>query len=181
MTVPSVPRSEVLFVGGRSGVGKSTAAEALHDLLVAADVRHAVIEGDLLDLAHPAPHVEHPEAHLAERNLAAMWQAYRELGHHRLVYTNTVSVLEHERLAAAMGDDPVITTVLLRAADGPTAERLARRAGGEVPEAQVAHSTRTAGRLDAASGDAVARLDTDDLTPAQVAQRLAALTGWLPR
>ena len=51
MTAPSTPRSEVLFIGGRSGVGKSTAAEALHDLLVAADVRHAVIEGDLLDLA----------------------------------------------------------------------------------------------------------------------------------
>jgi predicted kinase len=181
VTVPSVPRSEVLFIGGRSGVGKSTAAEALHDLLVAADVRHAVIEGDLLDLAHPAPHVEHPEAHLAERNLAAMWQAYRQLGHHRLVYTNTVSVLEHERLAAAMGDDPVVTTVLLRAADGPTAERIARRAGGEVPEAQFAHSTRTAGRLDATSGDTVTRVDTDGLTPAQVAQRLAALTGWLPR
>ncbi len=61
-----VPRSEVLFVGGRSGVGKSTAAEALHDLLAAADVPHAVIEGDLLDLAHPAPHVAHPTVRLAD-------------------------------------------------------------------------------------------------------------------
>ena len=109
----TVLRSEVLFIGGRSGVGKSTAAEALHDLLVAADVRHAVIEGDVLDLAHPAPHVEHPEAHLAERNLATIWAGYRAIGHHRLVYTNTVSVLEHERLAAAMGDDPLVRVVLL--------------------------------------------------------------------
>lgn len=175
----TAPRSEVLFIGGRSGVGKSTAAEALHDLLVAADVRHAVIEGDLLDLAHPAPHVEHPELHLAERNLSAMWAAYRAIGHHRLIYTNTVSVLEHGRLAAAMGDDPRVTVVLLRAGDDVTAARLARRAGGEVPLAQLAHSTRTAGRLDTASGDAVTRIDTDSTAPADVARRLASLTGWL--
>jgi predicted kinase len=176
-----VPRSEVLFIGGRSGVGKSTAAEALHDLLVAADVRHAVLEGDLLDLAHPAPHREHPEVRLAERNLAAMWAGYRAIGHHRLVFTNTVSVLEHERLAAAMGDDPLVTVVLLRAADDTTAERLARRAGGAVPQAQLAHSTRTAGRLDAATADTVTRVDTDGQSPAQVAAQLASLTGWLPR
>jgi predicted kinase len=175
-----VPRSEVLFIGGRSGVGKSTAAEALHDLLVTADVRHAVIEGDLLDLAHPAPHVEQPEARLAERNLAAMWAGYRELGHHRLVYTNTVSVLEHERLAAAMGDDPAVTVVLLRASDGATEERLTRRAGGAVPADQLAHSTRTAWRLDSATADTVTRVDTDDRSPAEIARRLAFLTGWIP-
>lgn len=177
----SPPRSEVLFIGGRSGVGKSTAAEALHDLLAEADVRHVVIEGDALDLAYPAPHVEHPEAHLAERNLATMWTRYRELGHHRLVYTNTVSVLEHATLAAAMGDDPLVTVVLLRAGDAVTASRLARRAGGDVPQAQLAHSTRTAGRLDSASGDEVTPVDTDSLAPTDVARRLADLTGWLPR
>lgn len=174
-----MPRSEVLFVGGRSGVGKTTAAEALHDLLVGADVRHAVIEGDFLDLAHPAPHVEHPGARLAERNLGTMWAAYRELGHHRLVFTNTVSVLEHERLAAAMGDDPVVTVVLLRAADDTVAGRLTRRAGGSDPGAQLAHSARTAGRLDSAVADTVARVDTDTMAPADVARRLADLTGWL--
>ncbi|OII33174.1 ATPase [Curtobacterium sp. MMLR14_010] len=175
-----MPRSEVLFVGGRSGVGKSTAAEALHDLLSAAGVRHAVIEGDVLDLAYPAPHVEHPEARLAERNLAALWANYRELGHHRLVYTNTVSVLEADRLTAAMGDDPSVVAVLLRAGDDTTAARLTRRAGGELPVDQLAHSTRTAGRLDTASPDRVTRIDTDSMAPADVARRLASLTGWLP-
>lgn len=175
-----MPRSEVLFIGGRSGVGKSTAAEALHDLLTDADVRHALIEGDALDLAHPAPHVEHPEARLAERNLAAMWANYRALGHHRLVYTNTVSVLEADRLAAAMGDDPVVVAVLLRATDETTASRLQRRTGGELPVAQLAHSTRTAGRLDTASPGRVTRIDTDAMAPADVARRLASLTGWLP-
>lgn len=176
----ALPRPELLLVGGRSGVGKSTAAEALHDLLSAADVRHAVIEGDALDLAWPAPHVEHPDAHLAERNLATLWSRYRELGHHRLVFTNTVSVLQARELAAAMGDDPAVTAVLLRADDTTAADRLARRAGGAVPEAQLAHSTRTAWRLDSATADTVTWVDTDGRTPQQVAMRLASLTGWLP-
>ncbi|OIH92898.1 MULTISPECIES: AAA family ATPase [unclassified Curtobacterium] len=173
-------RPEVLFLGGRSGVGKSTVAEALHDLLVGADVHHAVIEGDVLDLAHPAPRVAHPGLRLAERNLARLWSAYRDLGHHRLVFTNTVSVLEQDRLAAAVGDDPVVTAVLLRAGDDVTAERLGRRSGGVVPSAQLAHSARTARRLDTATPDAVTRVDTDGRTPEQVARHLASLTGWLP-
>jgi len=175
-----VPRSEVLFVGGRSGVGKTTAAEALHDLLGAADVPHAVIEGDLLDLAHPAPHVAHPDVRLAERNLRTMWAAYRELGYHRLVFTNTVAVLEHERLSVAMGDDPVVRAVLLRASDATTATRLAHRAGGPVPTAQLAHSTETARRLDTATAGTVTRVDTDGRTPSEVARALASVAGWLP-
>lgn len=71
-----IERSQVLFIGGRSGVGKSTLAWTLHERLIALDVHHAVIEGDALDLAHPAPW----EHHLAKRNLAAMWANYRGLG-----------------------------------------------------------------------------------------------------
>lgn len=69
--------SRVIFIGGRSGVGKSAASFALHDLLSDLDVRHAVIEGDALDLAHPAPW----EHRLAERNLAAVWANYLEVGY----------------------------------------------------------------------------------------------------
>ena len=43
--------SELLVIGGRSGVGKSSVASALHALLRDADVRRAVVEGDALDLA----------------------------------------------------------------------------------------------------------------------------------
>ncbi len=63
--------SKLLVIGGRSGVGKSSVAFALHDQLAVERVRHAVIEGDALDLAWPAPW----EHRLAERNLAAVWMA----------------------------------------------------------------------------------------------------------
>jgi N-acetyltransferase len=51
----TAPSTELLLLGGRSGVGKSTVAGELHHLLAQADVKHALIEGDSLDLAYPAP------------------------------------------------------------------------------------------------------------------------------
>ncbi|WP_207785646.1 adenylyl-sulfate kinase [Ancrocorticia populi] len=47
--------AHMLLIGGSSGVGKSTVAFALHALLSAHGVHHAVIEGDVLDLAYPVP------------------------------------------------------------------------------------------------------------------------------
>ena len=83
-------------------MGKSTVAFALHDLLSARGVQHAVIEGDALDLAYPAPW----EQQMAERNLKAIWNNYAADGYRRLIYTNTVSVLEADKLARAPQPDP---------------------------------------------------------------------------
>ncbi|MFZ7087929.1 hypothetical protein [Curtobacterium sp. RRHDQ10] len=168
--------SEVLFIGGRSGVGKTSAAAALHVLLTGLDVRHAVIEGDTLDLAHPAPW-EHGHD-LAARNLAAIWGNYRAIGHRRLVYTNTVAVLEAHHLSAAMGDDPQVVGVLLLADDTTAARRLSGREQGAELERSIAKSAAAAARLDRDAGADVHRLDTSGRTPDQVAVELLALTGW---
>jgi hypothetical protein len=56
-------------MGGRSGSGQSSVANELHYLLAEREVSHALIEGDNLDLAYPAPW-RHA---LAEANLRAMW------------------------------------------------------------------------------------------------------------
>jgi hypothetical protein len=137
-------RCHLLLIGGRSGVGKSTIASALHELLSERDVKHAVVEGDALDLAHPAPW----EHRLAERNLSAIWSNYRSLGYRRLVYTNTVSVLEATSLADAMGDRPRVTSVLLRASDEATAQRLAVREHGASLELHLERGARMAPLLD---------------------------------
>lgn len=171
--------SWVLFIGGRSGVGKTTAALALHELLAAADVVHAVVEGDYLDLAHPAPHVTFPDADLAERNLAATWANYRALGYRRLVYTNTAAVLTVPALVAAMGDEPIVTTALLRSSDGCARARLRARSLGDVDAALLEHGATTARRLDESAPADVHRVDTDGIDPGQVARRLLELTGWV--
>ncbi|GAA2105894.1 ATPase [Brevibacterium salitolerans] len=166
---------QVILIGGRSGVGKSSAAFALHDLLSDHDVQHTVIEGDNLDLAHPAPW----KHRLAERNLASMWANYRALGYHRLIYTNTVSVLEAEALRDAVGGTAEVTCVLLRASDASIAQRLGGREQGESLRRHLERSARIAGRLDRAAPDGVHRIETDGLTPQALAEQILDLSGWM--
>lgn len=98
-------------------------AFALHVLLSARGVQHAVIEGDALDLAYPALW----EQQMAERNLGAMWNNYAADGYRRLIYTNTVSVLEADKLAWALGEETKVTSLLLQASDKTTEETGAPR------------------------------------------------------
>ena len=169
-------RSEVLFIGGRSGVGKTSAALALHAELARRDIRHAVIDGDNLDLAYPVPW----EHHLAEKNLAAIWTNYRTFGYRRLIYVNTVSVIESETLARAMGDDPTITSVLLRASDEQTDERLAQREHG-IELARHSNRSRVAAvRLDDEAPSTVHRIETDGLGIPEVAKIIVDILGWRP-
>lgn len=177
MTIDSLPDSEgshVLFLGGRSGVGKTSVAMELHHLLSAADVRHAVIEGDTLDLAHPAPWAHH----LAERNLSDLWRNYRSLGYRRLIYTNTVSVLETGTLTAAMGDDPRVTAVLLTSSEDTARERLTARERGSDLQASLKRSSRRAAELDATAPAWVHRLNTDDQALDTLARQLRVWIGW---
>ncbi len=167
--------SEVVFIGGRSGVGKSTVAFALHDLLTLKQVRHAVIEGDCLDLAYPAPWKDH----LAERNLAAIWANYRELGYRRLIYTNTVSILEAPTLTEAMGDVNAVTSILLEASDSTVAQRLAQREQGDSLEQHLERSITMARRLDERADNQVHRINTDGKTPTHVAERILELSHWV--
>lgn len=167
-------RSHLVVIGGRSGVGKTSTALALHVLLRHDDVRHAVVEGDNLDLAWPPPW----EHGLDLRNLAAVWANYRALGYRRLVYTNTVSVLAADALAAAMGDEPRVTSVLLTGVDDVVDARLATRETGDELRAHRERSRAAARRLDADAPAGTHRVATDGLDPAEVAARVRALAGW---
>src|SRR5688572_28209016 len=99
----SADRFSVLLIGGRSGVGKSSVAWEISAQLQEAGTAHCFIEGDFLDQAHPAPPSDPSRTEMTRRNLAALWRNYAELGYRRLIYTNTVSVLEPDLVVDAMG------------------------------------------------------------------------------
>jgi len=167
-------QSEVLFIGGRTGVGKSSVANEIHIQLSAARVRHSCIEGDNLDLAYPPPW----EHHLAERNLAAIWRNYRALGYRRMIYTNTVSVREIDELAAAIGDNPRVTAVLLTCSDATARQRLAQREIGSALRPHVERGNVVARELEKAAPNWVRRVMTDDRAIADIAAEVIGLTGW---
>jgi hypothetical protein len=168
--------TKALFVGGRAGAGKSSVGYEIHVQLSAADIRHCLIEGDNLDMAHPEPW----EHHLAERNLAAMWANYRALGYRRMIYTNTASVLENVigELTAAMRDDPQVTGVLLTCSDATARQRLAQREIGSGLDWHVERSAQMARRLDRHAPAWVHRVATDARAVADIAAEAISLTGW---
>ena len=169
--------SEALFLGGRAGAGKTTVALEVSHQLARAGIRHAVIEGDNLDQAWPEPWRQ--GIPLAERNLAAMWRNYREVGYRRLIYTNTVSVLQLEPLSAALGGEVRGIGVLLTASDETARTRLAAREIGSALDEHVERSARAARELEAQASGSVCRVSTDGRSVAEIARELVALTGWL--
>lgn len=167
-------RSELIVIGGRSGVGKTSVAMEMHYLLSKCGIRHAVIEGDNLDQAWPPPW----EHELDEQNLAAMWANYRSLGYRRLIYTNTVSILMADRLADAMGDAPLVHSILLTASDETAKARLAQREIGEALDIHLVRSSDRARDLDANAGLGVHRIPTDGRSITNIANDIIELAGW---
>jgi cytidylate kinase len=167
--------AELLVVGGRSGVGKSAVAFEVSAQLAESEVSHALIEGDVLDFAYPPP--EGPQ--LAEKNLATLWSNYRDLGHRRLIYTNTASVLYADRIAAAMSGQVRIMGILLACSDKTAGERLALREVGSKLSEHIERGRQASIRLEESAPASVVRIDTDEMSVVSIATQVIGLSGWM--
>ncbi len=172
--------AEVLLIGGRAGVGKTTVAWEVSVLLRAASVPHAVVEGDFMGQVHPAPEGDPRRSGITESNLTAVWANYARLGHRRLIYTNTVSVLPEaaDMFRRAMGARVRIVRVLLTASDETAIARLTGRELGSELEQEVAGSARKARLLDERSPADTVRVATDGRRVVDIAREVVAVTGW---
>jgi predicted kinase len=174
-------QAEVLLIGGRAGVGKTTVGWEVSARLRAARVAHAVIDGDFMGAVHPAPPGDTHRAGITARNLAAVWGNYAELGYRRLVYTNTVSVLDEATpmFRRALGDDVRFVRVLLTATDETAEQRLTGRELGSELEHEVRGSALKARLLDERAPADVLRVVTDGRTVIDIAAEVVAATGWV--
>jgi broad-specificity NMP kinase len=173
-------RPEVLLIGGRSGVGKTTVAHAVSALLREQGVAHCHVEGDNLSAAYPKPESDPRGSQLTEANLAALWRNYAELGYRRLVYVNTVSVLESPMIVRALGGTARVVAVLLVAEDREVEQRLGARESGPELIAHRERSRRAAVVLGEQSPAGTQVVQTDGRTPEAVAEQVLRLSGWLP-
>jgi len=171
---------EVLLIGGRSGVGKTSVAFEVSELLQVAGVAHCLIDGDNLDAAYPkAPEDTHGTT-VTETNLQAMWATYRTIGHHRLVYVNTSSVLEAAMVTRAMGGRAHARGVLLTASEATVRTRLSAREPGSTLQRHLERSAAAAVLLDAEAPKWTVRVATDGRTVTEIADQVIATTPWLP-
>jgi hypothetical protein len=165
-----------LLLGGRAGAGKTSVGYEIHAQLTDARVPHCLIDGDNLNMAYPPPQ----EHGLAERNLAAIWANYRTLGYRRMIYVNTASVLGDvaSRLTVAMGDNPLVTAVLLTCSDTTAHQRLTGREKGTELAGHIQRSDLMARELNLRAPRWVHRLETDDRTIPDLAAEIISLASW---
>ncbi|WP_031225646.1 hypothetical protein [Streptomyces roseochromogenus] len=173
-------QAEVLLIGGRAGVGKTTVGWEVSALLRAAAVPHAVIEGDYMGQVHPAPAGDPHRTEITESNLTAVWANFAQRGYRRLIYTNTVSVLPEATgmFERAMGDGVRIIRALLTASDATARERLVGRELGSELDKELEASIRKARLLDQRAAADTVRVLTDGRSVVDIAREVVAATGW---
>lgn len=172
--------AEVLLIGGRAGVGKTTVGWEVSALLRSEAVAHAIIDGDFMGQVHPAPEGDPHREEITETNLTAVWANFARRGYRRLVYTNTASVLPEATgmFERAMAAGVRIVRVLLTASDETARERLVGRELGSELEQELAGSVRKARLLDRRAPAGTVRVATDGRLVADIAREVVAATGW---
>ena len=157
-----------LVLIGAPGAGKTSVAEALSDLLVGDEVRHALIETEALTSAHPPL----PEEQWL-MPVQAVCELYRRFAYPLLLVVATVeSAAELNGLLGALGADET-AVVALRAAPATLRRRIVEREpeGWSGLDALVAATERIATAVDALDGVALV-LSTEDEAPPAVARRI---------
>jgi adenylylsulfate kinase-like enzyme len=182
----------ILLLCGPTGAGKSTVGFEVYRRTLRAGSTTAYIDLDQIGFCRPAP-ADDPGSHRVKaRNLAAVWQTYRDAGAQCLVAVGPVENDAAAQAYAAALPRAAMTLCRLRAgADELTRRIMLRGQGGSWPQpgdplagqptAYLLHvaacATADAEALEQAVTGAL-RIDTDRLTVAEAADVIAAWTGW---
>ena len=175
-----------MLLNGSSGVGKSSALQALGAVLGERSVSHALVDLDELALFWPRPGDDPWGGRTARANLAAVSSTYRAAGVRRIAVAHVFTDREHLdgcRAALSHGvgvvDAEAAPLVRLRASRAVVEERLRRRhveTPWELEGFLAGYESLTRALDDAALDDVV--IDVDDLTPRDVAELIADVAGW---
>jgi predicted kinase len=167
-----------LIVTGPVGVGKTTVATAIVDVLDAGGIPSAFVDMDALRACYPRPAGDPFHTALGYRNLAALWANFREVGAERLVLADVVESRDLSPYRRAVpGAD--ISIVRLIASPETITRRLHGREDGEALAWHLARAVELTALMEREGvGDLV--IDTNDKTPAALAEGILRRIGWLP-
>lgn len=164
-----------VFVIGTVGVGKTTTAAALSDLLAQDGVVHAVIDIDETRRLRPPPVGDPFQLEVQLANLAAMTANYWAAGAQIVIAAGVIESREDlDRCAEAVGGP--VTVVRLTAEAGEIGSRLDGRHADD-PDGLEWHAHRAVelDRILDAAALAEVLVDTTKRTPHEVAQAIRAM------
>jgi broad-specificity NMP kinase len=171
------PSTPVLVITGPVGVGKTTVAAAISELLIGAHIAHAVVDLDWLRWCYPPPADDRFHSALGLQNLVLVWANYRAAGAERLIL---IDIVETRALLAeyqAVIPAATITVVRLHAALPTLHSRLAGREAGA---SLVWHQQRAAELLTLMEAHPVEdfRVETEGKAVLEIAQEIVSHIQW---
>ncbi|WP_372404134.1 hypothetical protein [Streptomyces luteireticuli] len=168
------------MITGTVGVGKTSAADLLGDLLADAGVPHAVMDLDRLCQSWPAPEDDPFNSGLLLRNLRALTTNYLDAGARRFILAGVAeNAADRDGFRAAVG---MPLTVCRLTADLPVVHgRLRRRHEADNDPGSLPWHLERAGRLQQVldrAGIADFSIDTTRVPLPAVASAVLKAAGW---
>jgi hypothetical protein len=159
-----------VILTGAPGSGKTVCLTALSDALVDDQIAHAAVDSDEVAWAYPFPDLAQRAEHVR-----ALWDSHRRTGQDLLLLAEVIESPGHlsDLLALLGADDHLL--VRLEAAPATLRERIVGREPEDWPSLDylLDYTERIAAPLAGLDGVHVA-LDSESLTPAQIAERVRA-------
>jgi predicted kinase len=167
----------VLLITGAVGSGKSTVATVAEQLLREADVPHAVVDLDWIERSWPVPADDPWNERLSHRNLACMWDNFRQAGADRLLLVRVLETRSLLRRVAKAVPGADITVIRLRVPLAVLHARIRTREASD-PNWFLEAATNTAKVLEQAHVEDHV-VDNENRPVTAVAEEVLRLAGWL--
>lgn len=167
----------VMLVTGPVGVGKTTVAGEVSELLECAGVQHDFVDVDSLRRFYPSPPDDRFCTALAMRNLSAVWANFRAAGAERLVLADVVESRGELGRYRAVVPGAEIAVVRLRAAVATLTIRVGGREQGSGRDWHLARAAELAAQMDRDAVEDVL-IETDDRPVTAIAREALARSGW---
>jgi hypothetical protein len=170
--------TKVLIISGPVGVGKTSVAHEMFDLLSDRDIAHAVIDLDALGISWPFGEGDPHNELMAMRNLKAIWANFAASGVDRAVIARVVEKAEDLTAYREAIPGAEIQVCRLTAGLDVLRERVGRRELGSSYENLVRRSAELAESLEQ-SGPTDFTIRTDDRELPEIALEALTKAGWL--
>jgi adenylylsulfate kinase len=133
---------EVLLLTGPTGVGKTSVAHGIADILEERSVSHAVIDLDALRYAFPRPEKDPFNMEIGYKNLTSIWQNYREYGVTHVIIPNVVERNEDIKKIKQIISNSHISLIRLTASLDTIHNRLKKREEGDSLQWHIDRATQ---------------------------------------
>ncbi len=169
---------QVLVITGPVGVGKTSVARAISDLLGNAAVAHTMIDMDMLRWCYPSNPADPFHGQLGLQNLAAVWANYQAAGAQRVVMADVVETLTTVAQYEKAIPGAVVTVARLHAPVATLHARLAGRETGADLEWHQNRAIELAAQMEETALEDL-RVDTEGKTVPEIAQEIIDRARWV--